>query len=129
MIHKSPESIPQAALAASPAKYARPWKISNPPRVSRPVRKLNYSAGELRLLRLLPENGDRITSTALVDKLFPDGGGPFYARSSVVSTLRILMRKIAINDEPFKVFQSAQAGPVPLDYWIEHRTYRTLVAS
>jgi hypothetical protein len=127
MNHMRDESNLQALLATSPNKSARPWKIPNSPRVPHPVRKVKYSVGEMRLLRLLPEGGERISSTALIRAIYPSGGEPFYARSSVVSTMRILMRKIAINDEPFAVFQSAQAGPVPSDYWIEHRTYRAAV--
>jgi hypothetical protein len=91
-------------------------------------RKLRYSPCELRLLGFLPEGGERITSTALVAKLYPHGGEPFYARSNVLTTMRMLMRKIAFNEEPFTVVQSAQAGPVPLQYWIEGRSQGVVAA-
>jgi hypothetical protein len=97
-------------------------------RAQRSMRKLDYSPKESRLLALLPENGNRITSTVLVDKLYPSGDAPFHARSCVVSTMRILMRKIAINKEPYRVQQSPQAGPVPLQYWIEHPTPTEIAA-
>src|SRR6266478_3499557 len=95
----------------------RPWRIARPKAHALPLRKHPYSRNELTLLRALPKNGDRISSTALVRALYRDDE-PFHARTAVNATMRHLMRKLVANGESFVVCKTAQAGPVASSFWI-----------
>ena len=77
-----------------------------------------YSASEQRLLTLLPSDGSKITSTALIATFYGDDG-PFFARAALHTLMRHLMRKVEVNAEPFTIRKTARRGPVLTKFWID----------
>lgn len=83
--------------------------------------KKAYSEMEADLFRLLPQSGKPISSTKLMEKYFENRTPNYYAKDSIRSAMRGLMRKVAHNNEPFSVMKSRRRGPVAIDYWLEER--------
>lgn len=77
--------------------------------------KLKYSTSETKLLSLIPKGVRPISTIELVDKLY-DGNPPMHPRQTVTSIMASLMRKVAINREPFIIAKSDQRGPYPVEY-------------
>jgi hypothetical protein len=82
--------------------------------------KLNirYSPKERRIFAALPHDGTRINSRNLTRRVYK-GDVPFNGRVIVVGTLRILQRKMAINNEKIIICSSVQAGPFPIEFWVK----------
>ena len=78
-------------------------------------RKVKYSKMETRVLDLLSK-GSSVTSEELVKKLYVVGEAPYYARESVTSLLRALIKKLAHNGEPFTITKTQPGGPYPTSY-------------
>lgn len=78
-------------------------------------RKVNYSPMEQRVIDLL-SHGTVMTSEELVKKLYADREVPYYARESVTTCLRALIKKLYHNKEDFTITKTQQGGPYPTSY-------------
>jgi hypothetical protein len=79
-----------------------------------------YSPMEVKIFEAIPDNGVKITTLQLVDKIYKDKE-PRYARESVLTCANALMRKSDENDEPWEIFKSKPRGPQPIYWWREDR--------
>jgi hypothetical protein len=86
--------------------------------VKRVKSKVKYSTMETKLLGLLSRE---VTSDELIKKLYKDGEAPYYARESITSVLRALMRKVKHNNEPFIIIKTTPGGPYPASYRKENK--------
>lgn len=87
------------------------------------MRKMRkYSATEQHLLALLPENGHRISTTALAKAHYGTGmAGRKSPQQTVSWTLRSLAQKVKENKENFTVCSTKHAGPYEMEHWIERK--------
>lgn len=84
------------------------------------LKKANkFSPLEAALLALVPKDGTKIDSTALVGKYYPAGAVPLNGQQLVIGRMRAIGRKAERNDETWRVRKSPRAGPNPISFWIE----------
>jgi len=82
-----------------------------------PVR---YSSRERAIFDLIVKsNPEKISTKEIGEKLFE--GKVFHVKSSVISALNSLKKKIEHNKEPFKIEISGHSGPHPMYVWITKR--------
>jgi hypothetical protein len=79
--------------------------------------KVNYSERERELFAAIAKR-NRLTTTDLL-KLKPSNS--FHKYQSMLSSLVLLSRKIAANDERFRLHRSKQRGPYPIEWWLEKK--------
>jgi hypothetical protein len=98
-----------------------PWgraKVTD--QISLTVARSNYSKSEKQLFKLLPKNGNRISSERLVElKTKIDSWSVVHPRNNITVTMRNLMEKVKDNREGFEIKQSKRRGPHSIEYWIE----------
>jgi hypothetical protein len=89
---------------------------------TRKQRAIKFSALEEELIRLLPRDGTRVSTTALVDRYYaataPDSV-PDNPRQTLVSRLRGIARKAERGALPWRVCKTKRAGPHPQEFWIK----------
>lgn len=86
------------------------------------VTKKPYSKTERALFKMIPKDGDKISSAKMVAmKKRIDDWGVTFPRNNVTVTMRSLMAKVRHNKEGFVIRQSPRRGPHPVEYWIEER--------
>ncbi len=91
--------------------------------VLKAVETVRYSRTEQQLFKLLPQNGKRITTEELIERVY-DGrkrARPLNPRQSMNSALTRLREKVLRNKEPFRIEKSELRGPHPAEWWIERR--------
>lgn len=81
-----------------------------PPSASRTSN--NLSAGEIRLLELLPKDGTRIDTEQLTRRFYARRVAPYNARIVVMNLVRALQKKTR-----GKVKRSPRAGPNSVEVW------------
>lgn len=79
----------------------------------------NLSPGEMRLLRLLPTNGKKVTTDKLVERFYRDKEMPEYGRLVIGGLIRSLVKKTQMAS--LKVRKTDRRGPRPIEVWIEQR--------
>jgi hypothetical protein len=79
---------------------------------------IKYSDGESLLLHILRKRKKPITSYALAELYYHAQGkpAPIHARSSIITTIRVLKRKMEENKESDIIIQSDQRGPHPATF-------------
>jgi hypothetical protein len=86
------------------------------------MKKRKFSPSELRLMALLPDNGDTITTSEL-NKLFYGSAPPKMARQAITFFMRSLADKAEYNREKFVVCRTERkgqhAGPHESAWWIK----------
>lgn len=82
---------------------------------------IKYSPTEAALLKLLPANGDRITTKELAEKFYKKQKRdmPFHGRVYIANAMRSLAMKASKNREKFKLKRTPKAGPHEIHFWIE----------
>ena len=80
---------------------------------------VKYSPTEARLLKLLPHNGQRITTKQLTAKFYRNRDMPVHGQIYIANSLRMLANKIAQNREKFKLKRTPKIGPHDVEFWIE----------
>jgi hypothetical protein len=84
------------------------------------IKPVKLSEGESLMLAILRAEKQPISSLDLSTKYYKTRGGtPFNARSSVISTVRSLNRKLHHNGEKLTVMQSKQSGPHPATFQLK----------
>lgn len=78
-------------------------------------KKINYSPMEQEVIDLL-SHGSIMTSEELVKKLYVNRELPYYARESVTTCLRELIKKLKHNKEAFTITKTQPGGPYPTQY-------------
>jgi hypothetical protein len=76
---------------------------------------------ELKILEAIPEDGRKVTTLELVDKVYEINALPRYARESVLTCANALMTKADEYEEPWEIFKSRPRGPQPIYWWREKR--------
>jgi len=86
------------------------------------TRQVRFSPSEQRMLALLEEEDEPISTVDLAPKFYRGrrGGPPEHAVSTVVSVSKSLAKKTARNKE-FRVKRTERAGPYPIKIWLEKR--------
>jgi hypothetical protein len=82
---------------------------------------MRYSPQELRALKALPLNGEKMLTSELVEAIYKNVTPPFHAGAAVTSVLRNLIKKVEINGERFQIKKSKPSGPSEIVYWREER--------
>ena len=75
-----------------------------------------YSKGEQRIFALL--SGKKVSSTDIVARHYGTDE-PINGRRIVIGTLSSLRRKIAANNEPFRLMSTERSGPHAMEFWLE----------
>ena len=75
-----------------------------------------YSKGERRIFALL--SGKKVSSTDIVARHYGTDE-PINGRRIVIGTLSSLRRKIAANNEPFRLMSTELSGPHAMEFWLE----------
>ena len=83
-----------------------------------------YSKGEMRLFKMMPKDGTRVTTQDLVGR--KSWGGIEFPRNSLNVTINSLREKVAKNKEAFKIMKTKQRGPHPIEYWIERAAKKSV---
>jgi hypothetical protein len=83
--------------------------------------KINYSPLETRILELIPEDGSKINTIELTNKVYKPGEAPLNARQTVLWSLNRLIFKSDENEEPWEIFKSKRKGSQPAYFWREPR--------
>lgn len=86
----------------------------------RAQRTMRFSPSEERILSLLPQGGERITTEALA-RLYYGRAIPFNGRIIVAGLVRNLERKTTLMKDPTRVRRTRRAGPHPIQVWLERR--------
>lgn len=89
---------------------------------TRPI-ELKLSASEQKLLAMIPANGQRLSTEALVAAFYKGHKHPFNARQIIVGRMRSIMRKQEYNSGNTTtsgpiVHKSERRGPKSIDYWV-----------
>lgn len=85
---------------------------------------MRYSKGEQRIFNLL--RGAQRSSQELAVAYYGTASAvPFNGRKIVIGLLRSLSEKITSNGEPFRLQNTARAGPKPMSFWLEGRPKRS----
>ena len=72
------------------------------------------------MLALLPTDGQRLSTQALVERVYPNASDrPFNARVIVSGLMRGIMRKTDAMGGPFRICASPRRGPHAIEYWVE----------
>jgi hypothetical protein len=82
-------------------------------------KKVRYSPSERRLFDVLPKNGEPLSSTEIIEKVYGRKKRPYNARQVVVGTLVRLQDKLKVNHEDFRIKRSERRGPHPIEFRIE----------
>ena len=84
--------------------------------------EVKYSPTERLLFSFLPQDGSKITTEELVRRRIRIRSKPWEIenpRNAISTTMHYgLMRKVAENDEDFRIVKSPKLGPYPTEYWI-----------
>lgn len=84
------------------------------------MKPISLSKTEQKLFDCFPRGGIKISTTEMVNRMYPDEASrPFHARSTVLTRATVLARKLESMDSEFRLRKSEQAGPKPIYYWIE----------
>lgn len=82
------------------------------------TRRIELSPKERQLLALLPADGQRVDTHALVEAFYHDQEVPFNARTIISGRMRSIMAKLERNGATdMQVFKSGRRGPHPVEYW------------
>lgn len=85
--------------------------------MTRKSRPIKLSEREQELLDLLPPNGERKTTTELVEAFY-GRSQPINARQIVNDRLRTIGVKLSANRAlGFTLRKSKRRGPAPIEYW------------
>ena len=77
-------------------------------------RKIKYSIMEMKLIELLSKG--EATASDLIKKIYRDGEAPYFARESITSILRALIKKLDHNNETFTISKTRPGGPYETKY-------------
>ncbi len=83
--------------------------------------KIKYSEREIRLLGILPKDGVKISTSALMEKFYHPDGLPFNGRKIIITMIRSLMRKSDYNHEDWRIHKTKRSGPNEMSFWKEPR--------
>jgi hypothetical protein len=84
--------------------------------------KKAYGTRERELFELMPKDGSLITSIELTElRQSTNDWKIANPRNAVSVVMKSLARKIARNREKFRLQQTKQCGPHPIQYWIEKK--------
>lgn len=83
---------------------------------------IRYSPAERELFKLIPYKPNMISTVELTRRRYGTKS-PYHGVSIVGNTMRSLARKVEVNQEPFQIAKTAQAGPHPVSYWLEERRW------
>ena len=78
-----------------------------------------YSDMEQALFALLGKRPR--TTTDIAEAYYARTAAPINARGSVLSVMRSLQRKAALNREPFLIKDNGRQGPTPMWFWLEEK--------
>jgi hypothetical protein len=81
--------------------------------------KHEYNRTEERLLKIIPQDGQRITTDALTKKFYQLGRRdvPKNGQQMIANAMRSLADKVKKNREAFKLKRTAEQRPT--QFWIE----------
>lgn len=89
---------------------------------TRSEQRVSYSPSEVSLLKLLPDDGRRVSSEELTRHHYRgERSRPFHARKAVVAVMSSLIVKVKQNREPFIIKRTDRSGPHPIQFWKEKR--------
>ena len=80
--------------------------------------KVKYSNGEQNVFKTLSVKPQ--SSTDMLKKIYPRNK-PLNGRKIMIGMIKSLVRKTAINKEPFKICQTDRNGPHAAEFWLEGR--------
>jgi hypothetical protein len=86
--------------------------------------KIKYSPLEQRILDYIPEDGSKINTIELTNRVYKPGEAPMSARQTILHSANKLILKSDENEEPWEIFKSPPHGSQSVYFWREKRQKR-----
>lgn len=83
---------------------------------------MSYSPLETKILDFLKSRkGARTTTLVVVENVYEEADRPLHANNAIVAMMKILAKKIVINNEDFRL-ETARRGGKPNEWWLERKS-------